>query len=341
MATRSLAGGAVGVMLLLLQWFGPGCLLSHAVPLRPVSSTEALEKRAWELVGKGEMRTAIIEVTKALASAKEPWDQAELHELLGDLEKSRQGVICDDCIREYLAALSLDSANARLLFKSGAAMFPKQSTRKHAVLLLERSLEMGYTNSQTFYLLGADWKMLAESTTNRLDRERFLERAIERYKSAVLIDPNNVAAHGNLADIYFNMGEYRDAAFAYRDALSHPMDVLQLMAFKSRLADTETRLEHFDEALRLLAEADGLFTTNRAPAQLGPRLNWSLEGLRLLNYKLETLEKAGRSAEAEAVLEPLLARAAEAKRVFEEAGALPDPINAFEARAYTALRRRR
>jgi tetratricopeptide (TPR) repeat protein len=100
----------------------------------------------------------------------------------------------------------------------------------------------------------SDWNELG----NHYLRTRSVEKAIEAYKQAILLEPSFGSPYSNLGTIYYQKGQYKVAVQLYRrsvDLLTDPED--KAMAW-NRLGDAYRRLDDHTHAMEAYSKANEL-----------------------------------------------------------------------------------
>jgi len=279
--------------------------------------TNAVLVHARELAASGRWVEATAEVQKQLPSLKQPAEQANAHEMLGDLFL-RANTLRDmtNALDQYDQALALAPTTGGLYLKQARLLFLNPDWHNKAGTALQRCLEVGYTNVDVFYLLGAISKCKADEATSSQQARNYILTALGHYRRALCIDTNHVPTLGNIADILFNAQQYAQAAQVYEKLLKLESAQDRSPAVMSRLGHTQTRLGNFDQAAALLEQAQTAWAKTPTPNDPIRNANLQIERVRVLTFQMENSLAARKPADAIAPCRAIRAAVAELSKTF-------------------------
>jgi predicted Zn-dependent protease len=235
-------------------------IVGLAALLAATASAESLE----DVLARSEAAYARNQLTEAVAILKARLEKPEpddnlvpVHGTLGDLylEMAQTEKALEHF--DWIAAEHPNYAHAH--YKRGLAL--EQSARFiEAIDAYALAGEKYYDEAEIRGRIGFNYMILARSPdTPDTERSRYGELARRSLARAVELDPRNLAAMGNLADVVFNLGEFQLALDYYKrmDKMepSRPMTLARIGNTYVQMEQCEPALENLLGAAKILNES--------------------------------------------------------------------------------------
>jgi tetratricopeptide (TPR) repeat protein len=233
------------------------CLAALLAATASAESLEELLARSEAAYARGQLDEAVA-ILKARLAKPEPEDNlVPVHGTLGDLYLEMGDA---NKALEHFDWIAAEHPNyARAHYKRGLAL--EQSARfVEAIDAYALAGEKYYDEAEIRGRIGFNYMLLANSPdTPAPERPRYGELARKSLTRAVELDPRNHSAMGSLADIVFNLGEFRLALDYYRrmDQMepSRPMTLARIGNTYLKMGQCEPALEHLLRAAKILSES--------------------------------------------------------------------------------------
>jgi len=233
------------------------CLVTLLAATASAESLEEVLARSEAAYAKGQFEEAVA-ILKVRLEESEPDDNlVPVHGMLGDLylemAQAKKAL-------EHFDWIAAEHPNyARAHYKRGLAL--EQSSRfREAIDAYALAGEKAYDEAEIRGRIGFNYALLAKSPdTPDAERPRYGELARKSLTRAVELDPRNLSAIGNLADIIFNLGEFQLALDYYKrmDQLepSRPMTLARIGSTYVQMGQCEPALENLLGAAKILNES--------------------------------------------------------------------------------------
>lgn len=214
--------------------------------------------KAFQLAQKGEVDKAIQLLLPELAKENAPERLLGIHGLLGDLYSSKHEV--DKAVAQYDAIIKIVPQHGLAFFRKGEALKSRLTldSQEAAIAAFRESNRLGYDRSEVFSNIGFCYKCLSDfGLVHGLKRQDCLRRAKENLEHALAMDPKSYHAIYHLADLEFNMGQFKDATTKYQKMSElRPQDPTPLVRMGHavyRGGDAQAALDPLDKALKQIA----------------------------------------------------------------------------------------
>ena len=214
--------------------------------------------QAFQLARKGEVDQAIQLLLPELAKQNAPERLLSIHGLLGDLYSSQQEV--DKAVAQYDAIIKIVPQHGLAFFRKGEALKSRLTlaSQEAAIAAFQESNRLGYDRSEVFSNIGFCYKCLSDfGLVHGAKRQDCLRRAQENLEHALAMDPKSYHALYHLADLEFNMGQFKDATAKYqRMSELRPQDPAPLVRMGHamyRRGDAQAALDPLDRAMKQIA----------------------------------------------------------------------------------------
>ncbi|MBW2494441.1 MAG: tetratricopeptide repeat protein [Deltaproteobacteria bacterium] len=229
-----------------------------AALLAATASAESLEEllaRSEAIYATGRFEEAIA-ILQARLEAPEPDDNLiPVRGTLGDiyLEMAKP----DKALEQFDEIAAEHPRYARAHYKRGRAL--EQLARfLEAIDAYALAGEQLYDEAEIRGRIGFNYSLLANlPETATADRRRYAELARKSLTRAIQLDPSNLSAMGNLADIHFNLGEFQLALDYYermdRMESSRPMTLARIGSAYLKLEQCKPAVENLLRAAEILA----------------------------------------------------------------------------------------
>jgi predicted Zn-dependent protease len=235
-------------------------IVCFAALLAVTAAAESLEEvlaRSEAAYAKGQFEEAVAMLNARLEKPEPDDNLVPVHGTLGDLylemAQAKKAL-------EHFDWIAAEHPNyARAHYKRGLAL--EQSARfREAIDAYALAGEKFYDEAEIRGRIGFNYMLLAKSPdTPDAERLRYGELARKSLTRAVELDPRNLSATGNLADIAFNLGEFQLALDNYQrmDQLepSRPMTLARIGSTYLQMGKCEPALESLLGAAKILNES--------------------------------------------------------------------------------------
>jgi tetratricopeptide (TPR) repeat protein len=233
------------------------CLAALLAATASAESLEELLARSEAAYAKGQFEEAIAILKARLAKPESDDNLVPVHGTLGDLYLEMTDA---DKALEHFDWIAAEHPNyARAHYKRGLAL--EQSVRfVEAIDAYALAGEKYYDEAEIRGRIGFNYVLLAKSPdTPDAERPRYGELARKSLTRAIELDPRNLSAMGNLADIVFALGDFRLALDYYRrmDQMepSRPMTLARIGNTYLQMGQCEPALESLLGAAKILSES--------------------------------------------------------------------------------------
>jgi predicted Zn-dependent protease len=233
------------------------CLVTLLAATASAKSLEEVLARSEAAYAKGQFKEAVAILEVRLEKPEPDDNLVPVHGTLGDLYLEMAQA---EKALEHFDWIAAEHPNyARAHYKRGLAL--EQSARfGEAIDAYALAGEKAYDEAEIRGRIGFNYALLAKSPdTPDAERPRYGELARKSLTRAVEIDPRNLSAIGNLADIVFNLGEFQLALDYYKrmDQLepSRPMTLARIGNTYVQMGQCEPALENLLGAAKILNES--------------------------------------------------------------------------------------
>ena len=172
----------------------------------------------------------------------------DLHLHLGDT---------DGALARYQDIIDLDPSFGRAYFMKGVALQRNVDRLEEAIESFRASMEHGYETSEVRSNLGLCYKTAVDmGTVDGTVAEQYLQRAESSLLGALLLDPQNFSARGNLADLHYNAGRHDKAIAGYEQLRAQMGDSAFILV---RLGDAYLASDNVARALEVFESAESVY----------------------------------------------------------------------------------
>lgn len=281
-----------------VSWF---ILLAASLLLRAVEPS-SFEKRVLALVDRQNFGQAVTLLEQEIESEKDPNVVLRYHGFLGDIYSAMYEI--DKAVTHYDVILKTNPQDPSLYFRKARIVGAKPDRRDEALGLIDIAVAKGFQDTEAYAMQGFLRRLAYEAAKDPKEKATQLKLCLQSYGKAVELDPKNLAAWGNSADLMFNAGLYPEAEAAYRRVLALAPQSLKA---STQLAHAQIRQGQIEAGLKRLRQAEQEF--DRMPTPKGPPMviaQWLLERASVQFWMLEALITMKRDQELKAVAEKLL-----------------------------------
>ncbi|MBL9170323.1 MAG: tetratricopeptide repeat protein [Verrucomicrobiales bacterium] len=262
----------------------------------------AFEKRILALVDRQNFGQAVTLLEREIELEKEPNVALRYHGFLGDIYSAMYEI--DKAVTHYDVILKTNPQDPSLYFRKARIVGAKLDRREEALGLIDTAIAKGLQDTEAYAMQGFLRRLAYEAAQDPKERATQLKLCLGSYGKAVELDPRNIAAWGNSADLMFNAGLYPEAEAAYRKVLALAPQSLKA---STQLAHAQIRQGQVESGLKRLRQAEQEFDRMAAPK--GPPMviaQWLVERASVQFWMLEALITMKRDQELKAVAEKLL-----------------------------------
>ena len=263
-------------------------------PQPALADTKDKLQEAFELAKNGRFEAAEAGYMKCLNGEKNPKNIAIVHEMLGDLYMNMRKF--DKAAQHYgdLIAIAPDLKIA--YYKKGNALQHIPNKQKDAIIAFEKSIKLGFNDAEVYINMGFCYKILLDfySAPDSSDAVEYMKKAVENYNIALNMRPGDMAALGNLADIYYNFKNYEEALKLYikLDGISPKSPIIL-----AKLGHTYLSMGKIEKAVEILENAVLQYKNVPKPADsVGAAIRDESEAL-VYVYLIEAMKKLEKKTE--------------------------------------------
>lgn len=260
------------------------------------------EKRILALVNRQNFGQAAKLLEQEIESEKDPDVVLRYHGFLGDIYSATYEI--DKAVAHYDIILKTNPQDPSLYFRKARIVGARLDRRDEALGLIDIAIAKGFQDTEAYAMQGFLRRLAYEAAKDSKEKAMQLKLCLQSYGKAVELDPKNLAAWGNSADLMFNAGLYPEAEAAYRRVLALAPQSLKA---STQLAHAQIRQGQFEAGLKRLRQAEQEF--DRLPTPQGPPMviaQWLLERASVQFWMLEALITLKRDQEVKGVAEKLL-----------------------------------
>ena len=222
------------------------------------ASIDGIIQGSQQLLMNGQHQQAIELLEREIAmrstSSAEPESQAEIMRLRGLLGDIYMGLYqSDKAVEQYDEIIKLNPNFAFAFLMKGKALVRMQGRTAEALEAYIESEQLGNTESELYSGIAWCYKNLSEEgNLDEQQHKQYLDNALYYYEKAIAINPKNLPAIGNLADLQFNSGNFEGAIQNYELYTTLVPGNPPLLA---RMGDAYIRVGKLPEAIEILKEA--------------------------------------------------------------------------------------
>ena len=171
--------------------------------------------------GQGKLEEAAEALEQAIDLAP---DKVQFYLLLGPIYEHQERF--DEALRTYRRLEKVDSNLPGPILQAIAFIQHRKNEHDDALKYAQRALEADGTSWRVHYLLGGIYAAKEQ-----------IERAIQSYRRAIDLAPNEPVPHTDLAELYFSQKRYDDALKANASAIHLAPDIPELEDQRRRIQD--------------------------------------------------------------------------------------------------------
>jgi tetratricopeptide (TPR) repeat protein len=194
------------------------------------------------------------EIANRSSSSAEPEVQVEIMRLRGLLGDTYMGLYQNEkAIEQYDEIIKINPNFAFAFFMKGKTLARMPDRTIEALNAYGESERLGNTEPELYSGLAWCYKNLTEEgNLNEQLQKQYIGSSIYYYEKAIVGNPNNLPAIGNLADLQFNIGNFEEAIKYYESYTEQTSGSPPLLA---RMGDAYVRIGKLSEAIEILNEA--------------------------------------------------------------------------------------
>lgn len=261
----------------------------------------SLEKELVTLLRTGKAKAAIQLLEERLKTERDQKVILKCHRFLGEIYARKLDI--ERAIHHYDLYLAGHPGDGAAYFRKGQILQMRSDKHDEALELFKKSLEKGFSSPDLFASMAFIYRVRATKETNREKKKEYFKLSVEGYTKALNMDPKHIPSWGNLGDIMFNIGAYKQASMAYRKITELMPNNIQASV---KLAHCHIQMKDYETAMEILQKAETQMATRKVPDVVHLKFTFRQTRASIYAYMVEALLAQGKREEAKSVLKKLI-----------------------------------